>query len=360
MRAGAIHLRGYAPLRPMVVGAVLYGAYCTAIGAVISATSTTPGPSVARSFALIFGIVVVPVVFLTCAYVLVARARVKHCSFCGYAIQGPTAKSTIVGGVAICERCAPRAVERNDWVEVAAAFPSRTPWAVSSPVIKAMVARASGHEELRAAKRRAWHMDNWSAAESALSNIAEAARTPLDWVELGCVVGWQHRYEEALALTRRAEVALMGRRADYASATVMIAVNIAWFSAKVAGGRGRGGSGADAARWMRAVDEAARTLEARTLESTEWDWWFMHAAAARAELSCLAGDLDHALASLEGVAAKFPSRLSNDFLLCRAKVHAARGASAEAIGDLEAALRHLHPESKDADEARDLLKSLSP
>lgn len=44
--------------------------------------------------------------------------------------------------------------------------------------------------------------------------------------------------------------------------------------------------------------------------------------------------------------------------MCRAQVHAARGADAEAARDLEAALRRLHPESEGAEEARELFEEV--
>ncbi|WP_394844892.1 hypothetical protein LZC95_48585 [Pendulispora brunnea] len=283
------------------------------------------------------------------------RARSEsQCGFCGQTrmqvrklVEGPV--------VSICETCAPLAVEviaeaeDDGWLRVTEALPQRCPWVMSSAAVEAIVAQHAKASTLRRVASIARRQTNSAAVERALTRIPEAERTDSDWISLGIAIGAQRRYEEAITVTRRA--------AGKALAPWVVN-NVVSYSARATLApdyRGSGSLSHDTAEsWLRELDDACQSL--RNESPGGWEHAHQSCLHTRAEVQCLKGDIDAALATLEQAAAAGP--LSGVQHLCRARVFAAKGSKDAAVAELKLAIGKLHPESEDAHDARARLSEL--
>jgi hypothetical protein len=211
-------------------------------------------------------------------------------------------------------------------------------------LLEALLDGAAGPALLRQVASTAIRLHNHPLAADLLERIAESERTAKDWLNLGVALNQNGRDADALAATSEA-LAL-----DDGALRPWCLNNAVYFGCQVAGRP----SDAQTIRWLTDLEDARRLLSKH--KPAGWEIVLQSCYGTEAELQHVTGDDARALQAL--AAAEKLAPLGCERLLIRARVLASSGLSSRAREQAEQALQGLHPQSRSADEARQLLATL--
>jgi tetratricopeptide (TPR) repeat protein len=287
--------------------------------------------------------------------VLGTRSPRDECALClkplgkvDQLVRGPTA--------AICDRCAGRTLrmvadeldrdgQPHEWQgRCLDTLPARCPVRISRPLLEAMAASASDTSSLREAIERCLRLENNELACDLYQRIPEDERQARDWVNLGVALSKCGRFGDAITATSRA------RESDDDPIRPWCLNNVALFRLKLE----PDAPASARAEWIREVEEAQRLL----LETRPPGWMSILRASrvTEAELRSSLGDRAGATEALARAEELGP--LSGEGLLVRARTLADSDEPWLAEVEARSALEALHPDSREAREAKELLDSL--
>ena len=281
-----------------------------------------------------------------------ARRPDDACSFC-HASRQQVQLLIAARAVSICEQCLSLSMAAaaedlqsknppRPWLRhVVDGLPRNCSRAVSRPLLEAMAEGSTDHATLRAVADACVRLSNPEVAVELLQRIPEGDRQTTDWLDLGSALGRIGRNGEGLAAT---EAALKG---DDGTRRAVCLNNRVWH-----GVRHQPGAPPDIrADWLRDLDEARRLLAEKRPQGWQAIMQCLH--GTEAEVRSAADDLQGALQALAEAEKLGP--LGGERHLIRARAFARAGDPPLGRADAEKVLELMHPESREAVEARALL-----
>jgi tetratricopeptide (TPR) repeat protein len=289
------------------------------------------------------------------AVILRTKTPDDECAFC----RSPrSAVKLLVAGpaVAICDACVslPMAIvaedfERKkqpyDWhLRFLDSLPRTCPLKVSRALLETIADGNNDPGRLRAAVASSFRLQNNEMVCDLSERIPQSERRCQDWLNLGVGLGNCGRYTEALGATSKA------LELDDGTSRAWCLSNDAWFHVRLQ----PDAPVEELTKWLGQVDEAKRLLAERQPPGWRSALPFCH--GTEAELRHALGDSAGALKALSEAEKLGP--LGGERLLIRARVLASSDGPALGRNDAQSALEQLHPESREAHEARALLARL--
>jgi tetratricopeptide (TPR) repeat protein len=288
---------------------------------------------------------------------LLTRTRLpgEECASCGQARAGVRVL-VCSPQVALCDACAAVAMaavtedlENKGKADeslrlMVEALPPKCPREISRALLEALLDGAAEPPLLRQVASSASRLHNHPLAVELLERIPESERTAGDWLNLGFALGKNGRDADALAATTKA-LAI-----DDGTHRALCLNNAVWFGCQLA----RPPSAEQKTRWLADLEEAKRLLSEH--KPAGWQLTLQCCHGTEAELQHATGDDTRALQAL--AAAEKLGPLGGERLLIRARALASSGLPTRAREQAEQALQGLHPQSRSAEEARQLLATL--